>query len=134
MRCPSDVQPSGLRFIWSALALTLIGCTTVQNYDGERRTRDEVARISGDFPVTAGAPVTVILRRVDDRSLALREHAVEVLPGSHRLVVDCRIAETAATSRHVLDAEVSAGVRYRLVAETAPGLRGCASVRLQALD
>ena len=110
------------------------GCMTVQSYDGERRERDEVARISGDMRVTAGAPVTVILRQVDGRTLSIGENAVEVLPGSHTLLVDCRIAETGSVSRHAIEAEVSAGRRYRLVAETSPGLRECAAVHVQALD
>ena len=110
------------------------GCTTVQMYDGERRDRDEVARIQGDYRVTAGAPVSVILRQVDGRTLGVGESAVEVLPGSHKLLVDCRIAETDSVSRHLVDAETSAGRRYRLAAETSPGLRECTAVHLQALD
>jgi hypothetical protein len=110
------------------------GCMTVQSYDGERRERDEVARISGDLRVTAGAPVTVILRQVDGRTLSIGENAVEVLPGAHSLLVDCRIAETGSVSRHAIDADVGAGRRYRLVAETSPGLRECTAVHVKALD
>ena len=118
----------------AAPLLLVAGCMTVQGYDGERRERDEVARISGDLRVTAGAPVTVILRRVDGRQLSVGESSVDVLPGSHKLLVDCRIAETDSVSRHALDVEVSADRRYRLVAEAEPGLRGCSAVSLQALD
>jgi hypothetical protein len=114
-----------------ALGALLAGCTVVQGYEGERRERDEVARISGDFRVTAGAPISVILRQVDGRTLKAGEYAVEVLPGAHTLLVDCRIAETEGVSRHSLDVEVSAGERYRLVGEAAAGLRECADVRLQ---
>jgi hypothetical protein len=110
------------------------GCTTVQMYDGERRERDEVAKIQGDYRITAGAPVSVILRQVDGRTLGVGESAVEVLPGSHKLLVDCRIAETDSVSRHLIEAETSAGRRYRLAAETSPGLRECTEVHLQALD
>ena len=107
---------------------------SVQGYDGEPRERDELARISGDFRVTAGSPVSLILRQVDGHTLSVGENSIDVLPGEHRLLVDCRIAETDSVSRHSIDAEVSAGRRYRLVAETEPGLRGCTDVRLQALD
>ena len=118
----------------ASLLVCLAGCGTAQVYDGERRGPDEVARIIGDYPITAGAPVTVTLRQVDDRKVGLGENAVEVLPGVHRLLVDCRIAETESVSRHFIDADVFAGRRYRLVAETAPGLRECTSVSVQALD
>jgi hypothetical protein len=84
--------------------------------------------------VTAGAPVTVILRKVDDYELALNERSVDVLPGKHRLVVDCRIAETASISRFALDVEVYEGAHYKLVADTAPGMHACAEVRLERTD
>jgi hypothetical protein len=116
------------------LLVACSGCMTAQTYEGARRERDEVARISGDFRVTAGSPVTVILRQVDGRTLGVGDNAVEVLPGSHTLLVDCRIAETESVSRHAIEAEVSAGGRYRLVAEISPGLRECTEVRLQESD
>jgi hypothetical protein len=107
---------------------------TQQSYEGPRRPADEVAHISGDLRVTAGAPMSVILRKVDDRVLGVSESGVDVLPGPHRLLVDCLIRETSSTSRHSLEAEVEAGERYRLVADFAPGLRKCASVRLEVRD
>jgi hypothetical protein len=116
------------------VALIATGCATGQSYEGERRARDEVAKISGDLRVTAGAPVTVILRKVDGYELGLGENSVEVLPGKRQLLVDCRIAETSSTTRLSIEAEVYAGERYRLVAETGPGLRGCASVSLEIVD
>jgi hypothetical protein len=114
--------------------LLMGGCTAVQLYDGERREPDEVARISGDLRVTAGAPVSVILRQVDGRTLNVGQHTVEVLPGTHSLLADCRIAETQRVSRHVIEADVSAGRRYRLVAEVAPGLRECTDVTLEPVE
>jgi hypothetical protein len=123
-----------MRLLLAALLVCVAGCMTVQGYEGERRGADEVARISGDYRVTAGAPVTAILRQVDGRKLGAGEHAVEVLPGVHRLLVDCRIAETERVSRHFIDADVYAGRRYRLVGETSPGLRECTAVHVQALD
>lgn len=116
------------------LSISLTGCMTVQSYDGERRERDEVARISGDYRITAGAPVTVILRQVDGRTLNMGQTSVDVLPGTHQLLVDCRIAETDSVSRHAIEVEVSADRRYRLLAEVEPGLRGCSGVSLQAMD
>ena len=116
------------------LASLCAGCMTVQGYDGERRGSDEVARIVGDLRVTAGAPISVILRQVDGRTLGVGQTSVDVLPGTHTLLVDCRIAETDSVTRHSIEADVSAGRRYRLVAETGPGLRECTQVSLEASD
>jgi hypothetical protein len=118
----------------SLACIVATGCATGQSYEGEKRTGEEVARISGDLRVTAGAPVTVILRKVDDYELGLSESSVEVLPGTHQLLVDCRIAETSSVTRLNVEAEVYAGERYRLVAETGPGMRSCTSVYLEQID
>ena len=107
---------------------------TQQSYEGPKLPVDEVAHISGDLRITAGAPMSVILRKVDDRVLGLSENGVTVLPGPHRLLVDCLIRETGGASRHSIDAEVSAGRRYKLVADFGPGLRGCESVRLEVRE
>ncbi len=115
-------------------AVICAGCATGQSYEGERLGRDEVAKISGDLRVTAGAPVSIILRKVDNYELGIGENSVEVLPGKRQLLVDCRIAETSSTTRLNIEAEVYAGERYRLVAETGPGLRECASVSLELVD
>ena len=123
-----------LRFSVLALVVACAGCGTARLYDGERLGANEVARISGDLRINAGSPLTVILREVDNVPLNVRQSSVEVLPGKHRLLVDCRIAETQSTSRHSIDAEVSAGRQYKLVAETGPGLRECTQVTLQTAD
>lgn len=110
------------------------GCMSAQLYDGAKRDRDDVARIKGDLPITAGLPVTVILRRVDDRDIGLTQSSVDVLEGEHELLVDCRLAENKSTSRHVLEVEVFGGRTYRLRPETGPGLRECTGVTLEAVD
>lgn len=109
-------------------------CATGQGYSGAPRAGDEVARISGDLRFTAGAPVTVILRKVGDYELGINETAVEVLPGKHRVIADCRIAETSSVARFTLEADVYAGEQYRLVAETGPGLEACKGIHLEAVD
>ena len=112
-------------------SLSCTACRTAQSYAGERLGRDQVARISGDVAVN-GAPLAVILRKVDSRELGFSESSAEVLPGKHSLLVDCRIRETSSTSRHTLAVEVEAGGSYRLVADAAKGLRGCVDVRIEA--
>ena len=117
--------------IFGALAIT--GCMTVQVYEGERRPRSEVALISGDVAaISANAPISVILRQVDGITLRAGQSSVEVLPGTHLLLVDCRIPETGAVTRHSIEVDVYEGRAYRLVADTRPGLQGCADVRLEA--
>lgn len=121
----------------SLLAMTAVlasGCMSVQLYDGPKRDRNEVARISGDPVVTAGSPITVVLRQVDDHDIGLTQTTVEVLEGTHNLLVDCRIAETKAVSRFALEVEVYGGRKYRLRAETGPALRECTGVTLESQD
>jgi len=122
------------RLVVLALVAVCSGCGTAQLYDGPRRSSDEVARITGDMRINAGSPLTLVLREVDNTPLNLGQNAVEVLPGKHRFLVDCRIAETEKVSRHSFEEEVSAGRHYRFVAETGPGLRECTQVTLQTVD
>ena len=110
------------------------GCVSLQAYEGEKRPSSEVARISGDLRVTAGSPISVLLRQVDGHTLNLSENGVDVLPGTHKLLVDCTIRETSRTSRFTIDADVYAGRRYKLVAQTAEGMRECSGVELVAED
>ena len=110
------------------------GCASLQAYEGERRPSSEVARISGDLRVTAGSPISVLLRQVDGHTLNLSENGVDVLPGTHQLLVDCTIRETSRTSRYTIAADVYAGRRYKLVAQTAEGVRECSGVELVAED
>jgi hypothetical protein len=119
---------------WAILgALALTGCMTAQVYEGERRPRSEVALISGDVAaISANAPISAVLRQVDGITLRAGQSSVEVLPGTHTLLVDCRIAETGAVTRHSIEVEVFEGRAYRLVADAGPGLQGCADVRLEA--
>jgi len=125
----------GLPKVVCALAALLsAGCMTQQAYQGGKLPSDEVARISGDLRFTAGAPLSVLLRQVDDRVLSVSENSVDVLPGEHRLLVDCRIQETNTTTRHVLQVDVQAGQRYRLVADPGPARNGCSEVRLESVD
>ena len=115
-------------------AIALGGCGTLQMYDGPQRPANEVARISGDPRLRAGAPLSVFLRQVDGRTLDVGQSSVEVLPGTHTLLVDCRIEETSSLTRHSVEADVSAGRHYRLVAETGPGLRECTEVRVESVN
>lgn len=109
----------------------LVGCLSVQGYDGGKRDADELARISGDPSVNAGSPMTLVLRKVDEYTLNVAQTSVDVLPGKHTLLVDCRISENKSVTRHAIDVEVFAGAQYHLTAQTEAGLRGCAEVSLR---
>jgi hypothetical protein len=116
--------------VWLIVGLTLVGCESLRSYEGPQRPDSELAHIAGDFRVTTGAPLSVILRRVDSVDLGLRYNGVDVLPGAHSLLIDCTVTESKHTSRHHLDVDVYAGVKYRLVANTGPGNRECVDVQL----
>lgn len=122
------------RFVALTVVLACSGCATAQLYDGPRRSAGEVAHITGDLRINAGSPLTVVLRQVDETPLNIGQNSVDILPGKHRLLVDCRIAETENVSRHAVDVEVASGRRYKLVAEAGPGLRECTQVTLQTVD
>jgi hypothetical protein len=107
---------------------------TAQTYEGPRQPRSEVAHIEGDLRFNAGAPLSVLLRKVDDVTLGVGQNSVDVLPGTHSLLVDCRIRETGGLSRHSIEADFYAGRTYRLVAETGPGLRECTAIGIQESD
>ncbi|MET0986471.1 MAG: hypothetical protein ABW034_13805 [Steroidobacteraceae bacterium] len=114
------------------VCVALGGCSTLRAYDDPELKRDEVAVVAGDYRFNAGSPLTLILRAVDGQPLDARYHAVELAPGEHVFVVDCRLRETQTTSRHEVSASVAPGVRYGFTAEVAPGMRGCDSVQLQS--
>jgi hypothetical protein len=130
------VEPVGKAVVPSlAIVAALLqgGCSTFHAYDGESRSRDDVAHIAGDWRLSAGAPLSIFLRQVDDLDVSSRYIAVDLLPGEHRLLVDCTVNATKHTSRHVLNVDVGQG-RYKLVADTLPGNRECGDVSLVQTD
>jgi hypothetical protein len=110
------------------LALLLTGCATERLYEGPPLAADERAVVRADPIVSAGAPVQLRLRLVDGREVGLSTSKVELAPGKHTFVVDCRIAESGSVGRFTVEAEVEAGGRYRLVAITTA--RNCETVAL----
>lgn len=112
-----------------AAAALLAGCGTLQAYEGSRLPAGERAVVHADPSVSAGLPVEVILRKVDDFEVPVSKTSVELRPGPHRFIVDCRVREAGVVTRFVVDAEVAAGSSYRLVADATA--RGCRSVEMQ---
>lgn len=119
------------RLFLLALCGGLAACAATPGYDGPARSAAEVAVVSASLPVTAGAPVTVQLRKADDTVIAFGVWRVELLPGKHDLLVDCVTRNPARTSRHRLAVELEAGGRYRLVATTGTPQEGCTAVTLE---
>jgi hypothetical protein len=110
-----------------AIGVALAGCATLRLPDPQGMG---TARVSGDPAISAGLPVQALLRQVDGRHVDMRYSSIEVPAGHHALLVDCRVAETGATSRHALDVELESGVSYRLVAVATA--QRCEAVELQS--
>jgi hypothetical protein len=110
--------------------LAIGACATQRGYDGATRPSAELGVIEGAPRVTAGLPLAAVIRKVDDRIVVLGYSKVAVVPGEHRVLTDCTMAETRVTTRHELKFEVYAGRRYVLVPESAPGNRSCGAVRV----
>jgi len=109
--------------------LCLSACGTLKAYEGERLDADDYAVVRADPSVSAGLPVQVILRKVDTYEVPVSKTKVELRPGSHSFLVDCRVPEAGTVTRFEITAEVFPGGRYRLVADATA--RGCRGVELQ---
>jgi len=116
--------PSGLLLAASLLS----ACATERLYDGPPLPKSERAIVRADPVVSAGLPVQLRLRQVDGREIALSSSAVELAPGAHKFLVDCRVEESGAVSRFVVESELDAGGRYRLAAKAST--RNCEAVEL----
>ena len=114
-----------------ALAALATGCATQQGYAGPERSSAEVAVVRADPALSAGLPVQVRLRKVDEREVSASHSAVEVLPGAHRFLVDCSVAGEG-TTRFLVEGEVAAGREYRL--EATASARSCDAVSLIIRD
>jgi hypothetical protein len=115
-------------FVVVVLGALGAGCATERLYQGPPLPPAERAIVRADPALSAGLPVTVRLRRVDGREVPLTASRVELAPGAHELLVDCRVRESGALARFALAVEVEAGGSYRLVAEATA--RNCEAVRL----
>jgi len=107
-------------------AALLAGCATERAYEGPPLAKDARAVVRADPVVSAGAPLQVRLRQVDGRDIGLTANQVELPPGKHEFLVDCRVAETGSVRRFTVSAELYAGGRYRVVADATT--RNCEAV------
>lgn len=109
-------------------AVLCAACATERGYDGPALPANQRAIVRADPAVSAGLPVQVRLRQVDGRDVSQGASAVELAPGRHRLLVDCRVAESGSVARYTLKVELAAGSKYRLVADA--NSRNCEAVQL----
>jgi hypothetical protein len=112
------------------VAALLAGCGTARLHDGPPLAPGDAAIVRADPAVSAGLPVQVRLRRVNDREVGISSNRVELPPGKHAFLVDCRVAASGSVRRFTVEAEVEAGGRYRFVANANP--RNCEAVALIA--
>lgn len=122
-------------WVYGAALIALVvgagGCAATPGYEGPSRGAAEVAVVSASLPITAGAPVTVQLRKADAAVIPFGVWRVELLPGEHELLVDCITRNPSHTSRHSLVVEVEAGGRYRLVPVVGTPQEGCTTVTVE---
>ena len=109
-------------------AVLATACATDRLYEGPPLPAAERAIVRADPVVSAGLPVQLRLRSVDGREVGLSASKVELVPGKHSLLVDCRVAESGSVRRFTVEAELEAGGRYRLVANATA--RNCEAVEL----
>jgi len=115
--------------VLSVMSLSLSACGSLRAYD-QAQLGSMPAHIHGDYRVSAGVPVKVLLRSVDDKPLRFWQSAAEVLDGEHRLLIDCEVTQGQHLSRHELKVSVAAGVTYRLRADATPQ-SGCTNVYME---
>ena len=66
--------------------LVLFGCASQQAYEGEKRSKDEVAIIEPESPSLFKTGPSVSIQEVDGKKLdQLKSGAFEVLPGEHTI-------------------------------------------------
>jgi len=112
----------------AVIAALLAGCATERFYDGPPLAPEDRAIVRADPVVSAGSPVQIRLRRVNKHEVRLATSRVELPPGKHTLLVDCRVAESGSMRRFTVEADLEAGGSYRLVADTTS--RNCEAVAL----
>lgn len=121
-----DTMPKLMLLAVAAIA----ACTTERVYPDAGLPAGGSAIVHADPAFSAGLPVQVRLRKVGEREISLHASAIELPPGHHSLLVDCRVLESGVTSRFVVEADLEAGLEYRLVASASP--RKCDAVELIA--
>lgn len=109
-------------------ALAVAACATERAYEGPALAKEERAVVRADPVVSAGSPVQVRIRQADGHDVGLTASKVELPPGKHSFVIDCKVAASGAVRRFTLEEELDAGGRYRIVADATT--RNCEAVAL----
>ncbi len=131
MKHPSSCAASRICIV--AAAALVASCATYQGYEGPKKPASQVATIEGTAKLRTTLPLALVIRSIDGREVGLQYSAVAVEPGKHAILVDCQVSgPPASTSRHELEVELAAGVRYKLAARMDAGNRSCADVDLES--
>lgn len=109
-------------------ALAVAACATERAYEGPALAKDERAVVRADPVVSAGSPIQIRIRQADGHDVGLTASKVELPPGKHSFVIDCKVAESGTVQRFTLEEELDAGGHYRVVADTTA--RNCEAVAL----
>lgn len=109
-------------------AFAVAACATERAYEGPALAKEERAVVRADPVVSAGSPVQVRIRQADGHDVGLTASKVELPPGKHSFVIDCKVAASGAVRRFTLEEELDAGGRYRIVADATT--RNCEAVAL----
>ncbi len=117
--------------IFLSVFLLLISTACATAHLGRDASGVAQATLTGDPQISAGLPITVALRKVDDAEIRTFYSHVSVSPGMHRVIVDCRVASSKSSTRFALDVDALAGTHYRLIAQLAPGNQYCDAVRIE---
>ena len=109
-------------------ALAIAACGTERAYEGPALAKEERAVVRADPVVSAGSPIQIRIRQADGHDVGLAASKVELPPGRHSFVIDCKVAESGAVRRFTLEEVLDAGGRYRIVADATT--RNCEAVAL----
>ncbi len=105
------------------LMLCLAGCAALPAPEPA-----QAATVRADPAISAGLPVQLRLRKVDDTVVPLWQHSVQLAPGSHEFIIDCKVLESGATARFAISAELEPRGDYRVVAVA--NARNCETVEI----
>lgn len=100
-------------------------------YDGEKRSRAEVAIIEGKSLAGMIRGGRILIRTFDGKPIKSGVGEIEVIPGEHELEVSCETIATGTTSRHIIKFYFEAGKKYVIHGVKAKGKPRCGNVLIK---
>lgn len=90
-----------------SLSILLTACASVKQYDGNERSKDEVATVTKDS-------IRIHFRLINGRPQGMYGNSVQVLPGPATLHIGYQIANLSSAVNHVISFNAIAGREYFL--------------------